>query len=426
MTTVIEARDLSKKYRLGELQAAYGTLRESLVHAGRRLTGREPRREVQEIWALDGISFDVLDGEVVGVIGPNGAGKSTLLKVLTRITTPTEGRVEIRGRVGSLLEVGTGFHPELTGRENIYLNGAILGMKRREIQQRLPEIVDFSGVESFIDTPVKRYSSGMYVRLAFSVAAHFEPEILLVDEVLAVGDAEFQARCLGRLEDIGASGRTVLFVSHNMQAMTQLCSRAILLEHGKISTDGPSADVVAKYLQTYAGGGSSREWPDLDTAPGDDIVRLRAVRVVGPRGATSDYIDVREPVGIELSFRVLAPGPPIIPKIKLVAGGQIAFNAMDVDPRWHEPARPGDYVCTAWIPGNYLNEGLISVDPAVCSIDSPKLHHHVSVWQAVSFHVQDPAEGDSSRGAFTGQWRGVVRPLLEWSCSGPTHGSGSD
>jgi lipopolysaccharide transport system ATP-binding protein len=415
MSTVIEARGVAKRYRLGEFQAAYGTLRESLVHAGRRLVRRESKHRWPEIWALEDVSFDVAEGEVLGVIGPNGAGKSTLLKVLTRITAPTRGRVEIRGRVGSLLEVGTGFHPELTGRENIYLNGSILGMKRREIQRKLPEIVEFSGVETFVDTPVKRYSSGMYVRLAFSVAAHFEPEILLVDEVLAVGDAEFQARCLGRMEDFGASGRTVLFVSHNMQAMTQLCSRAILLEHGRVSEDGPSADVVARYLQSYAGSGSSQEWPDLDSAPGDDLVRLRSARVVGPDGATADYVDVREPVGIEMVFSVLELGPPVIPKLKLSTGGQIAFNAMDTDPRWREPSAPGDYVATAWIPGNLLNEGLVYVDTAVCSIDSPKLHHHVSVWRALTFHVQDPGEGDSARGLFTGQWRGVVRPLLDWT-----------
>ena len=223
MSTVIDVQGLAKRYKIGEEQAAYGTLRESLSHAAKRLTGKEHTRSREDIWALKDISFQVQQGEVLGLIGRNGAGKSTLLKVLTRITSPTEGRAEIRGRVGSLLEVGTGFHPELTGRENIYLNGAILGMKRREIQQKLPEIVEFSGVSQFLDTPVKRYSSGMYVRLAFSVAAHFEPEILLVDEVLAVGDAEFQARCLGRMEDFGDMGRTVLFVSHNMQAVSQLC-----------------------------------------------------------------------------------------------------------------------------------------------------------------------------------------------------------
>jgi lipopolysaccharide transport system ATP-binding protein len=414
MTAAIEAEGLSKRYRIGEMQAAYGTLRESLSHAGRRLSGREPRHAPDEIWALQDVSFTVGTGEVLGVVGRNGAGKSTLLRVLTRITTPTSGRARIRGRVGSLLEVGTGFHPELTGRENIYLNGSILGMKRREIKQKLPEIVAFSGVERFIDTPVKRYSSGMYVRLAFSVAAHFEPEIMLVDEVLAVGDAEFQARCLGRMEDMGSTGRTVLFVSHNMQAITQLCERAILLDGGRIALDGPSNEVVASYLQTTAGAGASRTWDD-ESAPGDELVRLRSVRVVDSGGATTDYIDVREPVGIELRFRVLGPGPAVVPKLKLLAGGQIAFNALDVDPRWAEPSPPGEYVATAWIPGNYLNEGLMRVAAAVCSIDSPKLHHHVSVHDAVSFHVQDPLEGDSSRGTFTGQWRGVVRPLLEWT-----------
>jgi lipopolysaccharide transport system ATP-binding protein len=317
--------------------------------------------------------------------------------------------------VGSLLEVGTGFHPELTGRENIYLNGSILGMKRKEIHAKLPEIAEFSGVAKFLDTPVKRYSSGMYVRLAFSVAAHFEPEILLVDEVLAVGDAEFQARCLGRMEDFGSTGRTVLFVSHNMQAVAQLCDRAILFDGGTAVMDGPSEKVVAHYLQTTAGAGSSRSWA-LEDAPGDDLVRLLSVRVVDANGETTDYVDVRRPVGIELRFRVLADGPPVVPKLKVTVGGQIAFNAMDIDPRWAEASPPGEYVATAWIPGNYLNEGLMTVDPAVVSIDSPKLHHHVSVYEAVSFHVQDPAEGDSSRGQFTGQWRGVVRPLLEWTC----------
>jgi lipopolysaccharide transport system ATP-binding protein len=415
MAIAIQAQGVSKRYRLGEFQAAYGTLRESLVHAGRLLTGKEHKLKTQELWALDDVSFEVEEGEVLGVIGRNGAGKSTLLKVLTRITNPTRGRVEIRGRVGSLLEVGTGFHPELTGRENIYLNGAILGMKRREIQQKLPDMVEFSGVESFLDTPVKRYSSGMYVRLAFSVAAHLEPEILLVDEVLAVGDAEFQRRCLGRMEDFGANGRTVLFVSHNMQAVAQLCDRAILMENGRIARDGPSADVVAHYLQTSAGVGSSRMWDDLESAPGDDVVKLRSVRILDRDGETVDYVDVRDPVGVEIAFRVLREGTAVVPKLKLVADGRIAFNAMDVDPRWSEPAPPGEYVATAWIPGNYLNEGLMSIDAAVCSIRSPKLHHHVSVHEAVSFHVQDPAEGDSARGTFTGQWRGVVRPLLDWS-----------
>jgi homopolymeric O-antigen transport system ATP-binding protein len=415
MTVAIEVEGLSKKYRLGEYQAAYGTLRETVVHAGRRLTGREHHRASTELWALQDVSFDVPEGEVLGVVGRNGAGKSTLLKILSRIVSPTAGRAEIRGRVGSLLEVGTGFSAELTGRENIYLNGAILGMKRREIEDRFDAIVEFSGVEKFIDTPVKRYSSGMYVRLAFAVAAHFEPEILFVDEVLAVGDAEFQARCLGRMEEFGNSGRTVIFVSHNMQAVAQLCDRAILLEGGRLVREGPSEEVVAYHLQTSAGAGSTRTW-SADEAPGDDLVRLRSVRIVDEDGDSVDYVDVRRPVGIELAFTVLhGGGPPVVPKLKVTTAGRVAFNAMDIDSRWHDSASPGDYVATAWIPGNLLNEGLISVDAAVCSIDSPKLHHHVSVHEAVSFHVQDPTEGDSSRGTFTGQWRGVVRPLLDWT-----------
>jgi len=415
MVVAIEVEGLSKKYRLGEYQAAYGTLRETVVHAGRRLTGREHHRASTELWALQDVSFDVPEGEVLGVVGRNGAGKSTLLKILSRIVSPTAGRAEIRGRVGSLLEVGTGFSAELTGRENIYLNGAILGMKRREIEDRFDAIVEFSGVEKFIDTPVKRYSSGMYVRLAFAVAAHFEPEILFVDEVLAVGDAEFQARCLGRMEEFGNSGRTVIFVSHNMQAVAQLCDRAILLEGGRLVREGPSEEVVAYHLQTSAGAGSTRTW-SADEAPGDDLVRLRSVRIVDEDGDSVDYVDVRRPVGIELAFTVLhGGGPPVVPKLKVTTAGRVAFNAMDIDSRWHDSASPGDYVATAWIPGNLLNEGLISVDAAVCSIDSPKLHHHVSVHEAVSFHVQDPTEGDSSRGTFTGQWRGVVRPLLDWT-----------
>ena len=250
--------------------------------------------------------------------------------------------------------MGTGFHPELTGRENVFLNGAILGMKRREIIRKLPDIIEFAGIEQFIDTPVKRYSSGMYVRLAFSVAAHLEPEIMLVDEVLAVGDAEFQRRCLGRMEEIGGTGRTVLFVSHNMQAVAQLCDRVILLERGVVVVDGPSTEVVAQYLQMGHGSTSAQEWPDLASAPGDDLVRIRRVRVVDEDGSRTDTADVRRPVGIEIAVTVLRQGEPIFPKIKLFDGkGEVAFNAMDTSPRWSEARPPGDYVATAWIPETF-------------------------------------------------------------------------
>jgi lipopolysaccharide transport system ATP-binding protein len=416
MAVAIEAHELSKRYRIGQMQAAYGTLRDSLSHAAGRLTRREEKEESQEIWALRDVSFNVREGEALGIVGRNGAGKSTLLKVLTRITAPTSGRATIRGRVGSLLEVGTGFNPELTGRENVFLNGSILGMKRREIQRKLPEIIEFSGVEKFIDTPVKRYSSGMGVRLAFSVAAHLEPEILLVDEVLAVGDAEFQQRCLGRMEDFSGTGRTVIFVSHNMQAINQLCDRALWLQEGRVVEDGEPSEVVTHYLHSAYGSGSRISWTDDETAPGDNLARLLSVRAINEEGDTIDTADVRTIVGIEIRFRVLREGPPVFAKIKVRdRQGDIAFNAMDTAPHWAEVYSPGVYVSTAWIPANLLNEGTTSVDVAVCTLRAPKLLQRGAWYDAVSFYVLDPGDGDSARGRFTGQLRGVVRPLLEWT-----------
>jgi lipopolysaccharide transport system ATP-binding protein len=419
MAVAITAEGLSKRYRIGQYRAAYGTLRDSFVHGVARLRTGHLHEPPEEIWAVKDVSFEARQGEVLGIIGPNGAGKSTLLKILTRITTPTDGRAEIRGRVGSILEVGTGFHPELTGRENIYLNGAILGMTRAEINRNFDGIVDFSGVEKFIDTPVKRYSSGMFVRLAFSVASHFEPEVMIVDEVLAVGDADFQRRSLSRMENISSSGRTVLFVSHNLQAILQLCDRAILLDHGRVALDAPTNEVVARYEEQTIGMGSDVVWADPETAPGNDLVRLQSVRVVEDDGSRASVVDVRSPMGIEIGFRVLRYGAPVVPKIKVSdQHGAICFNAMDVGPRWHEPTPPGEYAATAWIPANLLNEGRYSVDVDVVTIASPKLNSHARAYRIVAFHVYDPAEGDSARGLFTGTWRGVVRPLLEWSCEG--------
>src|SRR5262245_27969472 len=253
----IRIERLGKRYRLGAPRGAfsYGSLRDTLVEAPgeawRRVRGALAGgngASAPVLWALEDVSFDVAPGEVGGIVGRNGGGKSTLLKILSRVTRPTEGVAEFRGRLGSLLEVGTGFHPELTGRDNIYLNGAILGMRRYEIRRKFDDIVDFSGVAAFIDTPVKRYSSGMYVRLAFAVAAHLEPEILVVDEVLAVGDAAFQRQCLGKMQEVSRSGRTILFVSHNMPAVTRLCERAVLLADGAVVEDGPAEQVVARYL----------------------------------------------------------------------------------------------------------------------------------------------------------------------------------
>jgi lipopolysaccharide transport system ATP-binding protein len=416
MSVSIAAEGLSKKYRIGQFRAAYGTLRDSIMHGLGRLRSGHFHDPPEEIWALRNVSFEAQSGEVLGIIGPNGAGKSTLLKILTRITPPTEGRAELRGRVGSLLEVGTGFHPELTGRENVYLNGAILGMKRGEINRKFDAIVDFSGVERFIDTPVKRYSSGMFVRLAFSVAAHFEPEIMIVDEVLAVGDADFQRRSLGRMEDLGDEGRTIIFVSHNLQAILQLCDRAILLEDGKVVRDGPTHEVVAHYEEQTVGAGSQVVWDDPAAAPGDELVRLQSARIVDQDGAPAPAVDVRQPIGIEIGFRVLGAGRPVVPKIKVIdQHGAICFNALDVSARWNDAAPAGEYLATAWIPGNLMNEGRFSVDVEVVTIASPKLIPHAVAHKVVAFHVYDPAEGGSARGLYAGQFRGVVRPLLEWT-----------
>jgi lipopolysaccharide transport system ATP-binding protein len=415
MTAAVSVQGLSKRYQIGKLQSAYGTLRDTLAGGMRRLAHHDHHHDTKELWALRDVSFELEEGGVLGIVGRNGAGKSTLLKILTRIASPTEGRAEIRGRVGSLLEVGTGFHPELTGRENVFLNGSILGMKQREIVRKFDEIAEFAGVETFLDTPVKRYSSGMSVRLAFAVAAHLEPEILLIDEVLAVGDAEFQRRCLGRMEDFSQSGRTVIFVSHNMQAIAQLCDRTIWLERGRIAQDGPSTVVVADYLQSGYGVGSGQEWTDLATAPGNDLVRLRSVRAL-QGGEERASVDVREPVAIEIGFVVLREGDAVFPKIKVYDNrGEVAFNAMDTDSRWHEPSAPGEYVTTAWIPGNFLNEGATTVDVSISSLKAPKLQPQAGSRSAVVFHVHDPAAGDSARGRFLGQWQGVVRPLLEWT-----------
>ena len=415
MTTVV-AEGLSKLYRIGEYKAGYETLRDTLSHAVRRALRLEHvDHSLEELWALKDVSFEIQEGEVVGFIGRNGAGKSTLLKILTQITPPTEGTASIRGRVGSILEVGTGFHPELTGRENTYLNGAILGMKRKEINAKFDEIVAFSGIEKFIDTPVKRYSSGMYVRLAFAVAAHLDPEVLIIDEVLAVGDYEFQQRCMGRIEDISGSGRTVIFVSHDMSSIARLCSRAYWLQGGRVVAEGESEDVVARYLQAASGAGAEIVF-EVEEAPGTDAFRLLGARVVDRSGETASSVDVREPVGVEMRFEVLGTIEPLFPKIKLGNDrGEVVFNAFDTDERWRVPPDRGTYTCTAWIPANLLNEGVMSVDVTVASLGAPNLVNHINVPGLVKFHVTDPGLGDSAKGLYTGHLRGGVRPLLEWT-----------
>jgi lipopolysaccharide transport system ATP-binding protein len=415
MKPIIRAENIKKQYRLGVGKVRYGTLRESVTERLRSTLGRRRGASEETFWALKDVSFEIKPGEVVGIIGRNGAGKSTLLKILSRITEPTDGRVEVYGRVGSLLEVGTGFHQELTGRENIYLNGSILGMSRKEIEAKFDQIVAFSEIGKFLDTPVKRYSSGMYVRLAFAVAAHLEPEILLVDEVLAVGDASFQRKCLDKMKDVGEHGRTVLFVSHNMPAITRLCERTILLDEGRILKDGPSHQVVGTYLKSGLGTTGHREWEELSKAPGNEVVRLCGVRVLAEDGQTIEAVDVRRAVGIEMEYEVLAPGHVLVPNFHFYnEEGVCVFIAADGDPAWRRRARPaGRFTSTARIPGNQLAEGTLIVGAAISTMDPVKIHFFER--DAVAFQVVDSMEGDSARGDFAGHIPGVVRPMLRWT-----------
>ncbi len=369
-------------------------------------------------WALDDVSFEVKRGEVVGIIGRNGAGKSTLLKILSRITKPTRGHAEIHGRVGSLLEVGTGFHPELTGRENIYLNAAILGMRKAEVAKKFDEIVAFAEVEKFIDTPVKRYSSGMYVRLAFAIAAHMETEVLIVDEVLAVGDAAFQKKCLGKMSHVAKRGRTVLFVSHDMSAMTRLCERAVLLNEGIVVRDGLVHEIVKTYLDAGFGTTAIREWTNQSRAPGNEIVRLKSVRVCAKNGETIEAIDIRERFGIQAVYEVLTPGHILIPNFHFFnEDGLCLFAVQDVGSEWrHKPRPVGQYCSTAWIPGNFLAEGNHVVDIAVSSHIPAGVIHFLER-DALAFQVLDKNEGDSARGDYTGNMPGLIRPVVQWTNS---------
>ncbi len=420
----VRVENLSKQYHIGTLDK-HATFREILVDSFtapfRRVRSKlqgcnGPVPEAEDtIWALRDISFEIKRGEIVGIIGRNGAGKSTLLKILSRITEPTLGFAEIHGRVGSLLEVGTGFHGELSGRENIYLNGAILGMRKSEIARKFDEIVAFAEVEKFIDTPVKRDSSGMYLRLAFAVAAHLEPDILIVDEVLAVGDASFQAKCLGKMEDVRRHGRTVLFVSHNMPAITRLCQRAILLDGGRTIADAPAHQVVRTYLESGIGLTARREWPDPAKAPGGSIVRLTTLRARAENCGAAETMDIRYPIALEMQYEVIESGYVLSSFYELYnEEGIEIFSVVDRDPVWHRRPRPaGRYQSTAWIPGNLLSEGTISVSAGIAT-QNPLATDLVYETNVIAFQVCDPAEGDSARGDWAGQWGGVIRPLLKW------------
>jgi lipopolysaccharide transport system ATP-binding protein len=418
----VRAENLGKRYHIGE-RAHYKTVRETfgaLVTAPFSVLRGRPHKPVfanhrnsNTFWALRHASFELKQGEVLGIIGRNGAGKSTLLKILSQITEPTEGVADIRGRVRSLLEVGTGFHPELTGRENIYLNGAILGMKNAEITRKFDEIVAFAEIERFIDTPVKWYSSGMYTRLAFSVAAHLEPDVLIVDEVLAVGDVNFQQKCLGKMQEIGRHGRTIFFVSHMMPAITRLCKRVMLVDGGRILADGPAEQVVSDYLQLAVGTTANRHWPEPSAAPGNEAVRLRSVRVRAEDGKVSDALDIRRPVAIEMQYDVLTPGLVFVPSYHFFnSQGTCLF--ISANPKFSSrPSPVGRYTSTCWIPGNFLAEGTVKAAAVLSTVDPSVMH--VYEFEAVSFEVTDHVADGSLRGSYTGPYPGLVRPLLEWT-----------
>jgi lipopolysaccharide transport system ATP-binding protein len=419
MSTVIQVDHVSKRFRIGQLHQRYQTLGEKITNAAKsplktiRHAWTPAADEENTIWALRDVSFDVPEGQILGIIGRNGAGKSTLLKILARITEPTEGSITIRGRVGSLLEVGTGFHPELTGRENIYLNGAILGMKRSEIEDKLDEIIAFSEIEKFIDTPVKRYSSGMYLRLAFAVAAHLEPEILVVDEVLAVGDAEFQKKCLGKMGDVAQQGRTVLFVSHNMSAILRLTQECVVLEKGSLTLRAPSAEAVDYYLSTGNPMAGERVWEETDIPAEAAPFSPMALRLVDKNGRVVDTVRSVEPFTIEIEYSLAAPVMGLRLGVYLsTTRGEYVFTSFDTDDakRFEETSsRPaGHYVSRCQIPADLLNAGhyVLGVNAS-----SYRIRRYFYDEQALVFSV-------NTDGAPGSQWveprLGLVRPRFEW------------
>jgi lipopolysaccharide transport system ATP-binding protein len=412
----IEAQQIGKRYRIGALVERHPTLREALkrtatgmLRASGALLRGQRRPSTNAFWALQDVSFRVGVGDILGVVGGNGAGKSTLLKILSRITRPTVGRARVIGHVGSLLEVGTGFHPELTGRENIFLNGAILGMRRADIDRNLDAIIDFSDIAQFIDTPVKHYSSGMYLRLAFAVAAHLEPEILLIDEVLAVGDVAFQQKCLGKMNEVATSGRTVVFVSHNLLAVESLCTRAIWLQQGQLREDGTPRAVIARYVQSSLSLTTDVVWTRED-APGTDAIRLRRARVRPLVGDDASTITVDTPFLLEFEFWRLDPEWPSAVRYTL-------YNERDV--LVYETNPPAEYTfapagpagslvrVSCEVPGGILNDGMYR---AVVSIGRDR---RVEADDLVHLHflVRD---SDTHRAGFLGPWPGVIRPVLQW------------
>ena len=413
---VIKVEHLYKQYRLG--QVGTGSLIQDINRWWHKIRGKEDPYEVISetndrttqskgdfVWALEDINFTVNQGEVLGIIGRNGAGKSSLLKILSKVTSPTKGKITLNGRVASLLEVGTGFNPELTGRENIYLNGAILGMTKKEIARKFDEIVSFSGVEKYIDTPVKRYSSGMYVRLAFAVAAHLEPEILIVDEVLAVGDVDFQKKCIGKMKDVASTGRTVLFVSHNMEAVKNLCSRALLLEHGKIISEGTPAQVIERYLNDRNNADWGRSYEEHE-APGNEFTRLKSIALKPIRSDGKSILTVKSSIQIDLSFWNYVED--LVANLSLhlfAATGECVFNVITQLPP--PTLGVGLHHAHCVIPKELLNTGVFYLSVMVVKDTSLPLFNFEEV---LSFEVEEEREASNWHGRFPG----LVRPNIDF------------
>lgn len=414
MTSAIEISGVGKQYRRGMQAYTYNRASEVMTNWGKRLIGAGPQearaaRVDETFWALKDISLTIEQGQVVGIIGRNGSGKSTLLKIISQITAPTTGELRITGRTGTLLEVGTGFHPELSGRENVFLNGAILGMSRQEIARKFDEIVDFSGVEAFIDTPVKRYSSGMQTRLAFSVAAHLDPEILIVDEVLAVGDAEFQKKCLGKMKDVTGDGRTVVFVSHNMSTVTSLCNECILLDKGEMRASGAPDVISDLYYSSGAGGvGPRLSFKSDKERPGTDVAKLCEARLINDQGQEASNFDRSEKVGVEITYEILRTGGPLVPNFRVLMQDVCIFIS---SPSEIAELGPGFYKATMWIPSRFLNSGYYTIALALSSLSPVVVHFYEA--DALQFHVTENITA-ADRNGYALQIPGFIRPILDW------------
>ncbi len=419
---VIKAENISKQYRLGEIGT--GMLSHDIRRWWAMARGKEdPYMKVgmendrtkkatsEYAWALRDVSFEIGKGDSLGIIGNNGAGKSTLLKLLSRVTGPSSGEIKIKGRIASLLEVGTGFHPDLTGRENIFMNGTILGMTRKEIVRKLDEIVEFAGIEMYLDTPVKRYSSGMYVRLAFGVAAHLEPEILIVDEVLAVGDAEFQKKCLGKMKDVSVNdGRTVIFVSHNMSAVQSLCNKAIMMEHGMVKMNGSCAQVINHYLDSNANSNTTKEW-SIETAPGNEHAKLLKVELVNTSGEKIATSFLEDEVYLKITYRCITDKAKLNLSISIMTNKEecVLSSPSITDTIWcGKPHPSGDYVSYCKLPSFFFNNLIYSVYVVLVKDGSEII---ASVPNSI---IIEKTDSGKYRGGYFGPWSGITRPILEW------------